>query len=365
MKRLFNGFYEGKKVFVTGHTGFKGSWLCRWLSDMGARVKGYALPPQCRPNLFDALGLAQDVQSVLADIRDFARLQQELADFQPDAVFHLAAQPLVRASYARPRETFDVNVTGTLNLLEALRALPGRRAVVNVTTDKVYQNEETGLAFAENAPLGGKDPYSASKAGSEIVTASYRESFFNPADFGRLHETALASARAGNVIGGGDWAEDRLLPDAVRAFHAGHALTLRNPHAVRPWQYVLEPLAGYLLLASKLCKNPVLYARGWNFGPRPQDEADAQSVALLAAREWGNGRVEIRPDGGPREAGLLRLNSASARGQLGWKNVFNVTQAVTQTVRWYKDFYAGKDPVQITRAALAEYARAAAPEVRP
>ena len=307
-------FWRGTKVLVTGHTGFKGAWLSAWLAGMGASVTGVALPPETSPNLFDLLGLARDVDSLLRDVRDLEAMQGVFRSAQPEVVFHLAAQALVRRSYADPVQTYATNLMGTVHVLEAARATPSVRAVVNVTSDKCYENRETQHAYRETDAMGGHDPYSSSKGAAELITSAYRRSFF--ATDGKL----LASARAGNVIGGGDWSEDRLIPDCVRAFSAGRDLVLRDPLAVRPWQHVLEPLAGYLLLAERLAAGEAAAADAWNFGPDDADSASVGRVVNEIVRLWG-GSARWRQDdiAQPHEAHLLRLDVSKARQQLGWR----------------------------------------------
>src|ERR1700754_3104331 len=300
-------YYEGKKVFVTGHTGFKGAWLLTCLHLAGAEVKGYALPPEYEEGVSTLLGPLKNVISVLADIRDKERLKKELLDFQPDHVFHLAAQPLVRRSYEIPADTFDINVTGTATLLEAVTALDKRCAVVVITTDKVYENRETGALYRETDTLGGYDPYSASKACAELVVSSFRNSFFNP-QRAEGHKKGLASARAGNVIGGGDWSRDRIIPDIIRALRQDPPIEVRNPASVRPWQHVLEPIAGYLRLGGRLYEEPARYARAYNFGPQPQGHLPVSELVETAIDAWGQGSWrDMSLPGAPHEAGLLHL----------------------------------------------------------
>ncbi len=308
--------YAGRRVFVTGHTGFKGSWLSSWLGTMGAEVTGFALDPPTEPSLFDALDLEARVHHVVADVRDRDRLGAEVQAAQPAVIFHLAAKALVRRAYEEPRETFETNVMGTVNVLEAARVCPSVRAVVIVTSDKVYENCETGQAFQETDPLGGRDPYGASKAGAEVVTNAYRESFF-------ADGAAVASVRAGNVIGGGDWAPDRIIPDSVRALISGEPILVRNPDAIRPWQHVLEPLSGYLLLGAALLRHGRRFAGAWNFGPTL--ERSDQPVRWVVERflaEWGAGTwtTPARSEGQPHEAQRLSLDSSKAREQLGWRS---------------------------------------------
>lgn len=336
---LNSSFWTGKRVFVTGHTGFKGTWLCLWLARMGAKVTGYALAPDTTPSLYVTTGIASDISSHFADIRDHAALAAAIKRASPEIVFHLAAQPLVRLSYRTPRETYETNVLGTVNLLDACRAAPGVRAVVVVTSDKCYQNRELGDAhtgYVEHDSLGGDDPYSNSKACAELVTHAYRCSFF--ADGAKL-----ASARAGNVIGGGDWCEDRLVPDFVRAVNAGKPLVIRNPRATRPWQHVLEPLAGYLRLAEALCgNNATEFARGWNFGPNDSESRSVAWVAdvLTALAGIQNSWVDASDPSQLHEARHLKLDSAAAATSLGWRARLSTQEALEWTYSWYAAAHA-------------------------
>lgn len=339
--------YRGKRVFVTGHTGFKGSWLCEMLLMAGAEVHGYALRPPTRPSLFRQLKLADRIcRHTTGDVRDLKKLTAALRAARPDFVFHLAAQPIVRESYRIPRETFDVNVMGTVNVLEAIRRIAFRKpvSVVCVTTDKCYENDNSGRAFREDDPLGGADPYSASKGACEIAIAAYRRSFFAEGD------VSVASARAGNVIGGGDWAADRIVPDAMRAFLAGRTLAVRNRRSTRPWQHVLEPLYGYLSLGLARCGG------AFNFGP---DEATVKTVGELVkelGRVFPSGRVVYGSDpGAVAEAKLLRLDSGKAKRELGWEPRWNFRTTVAKTAQWYADAARGTSPRQITDAQIAEY----------
>ena len=327
--------FANRRVFVTGHTGFKGAWLAEWLVTMGAQVTGYALEPPTQPSLFEALDLGQRLRHVVADVRDHDRLVAEVQAAQPSMIFHLAAQALVRRAYAEPHETFEANVMGTVDVLEAARACPSVRAVVIVTSDKCYQNLETGHAFRETDAMGGRDPYSASKGCAELVTAAYRQSFF-------ADGAAVASVRAGNVIGAGDWAADRIIPDCVRALTAGKPIVVRNPDAVRPWQHVLEPLSGYLWLAALMLRDGRRYEGAWNFGPR--NTAGDKPVRWVVERfleEWGSGSWTTPADAGPQphEAHHLHLDSAKSREQLGWGPAWDARTAVRQTAIWYREYH--------------------------
>ncbi len=336
---LYGSFFNGRRVLVTGHTGFKGTWLCLWLRGLRAQVTGYSLGLPTRPSLFADLGLAADVRHYIGDVRDPVRLARVFAAARPELVFHLAAQSLVLPSYRAPRQTYETNVMGTVNLLEAVRHCRSVRAVVNVTSDKCYQNREQPRGYREVDALGGHDPYSSSKGCAELVTAAYRWSFFAPnGGTGKQLACAVASARAGNVIGGGDWAEERLLPDCVRALLAERAVTVRCPDAVRPWQYVLEPLAGYLLLARRLYEEGAPFTEAWNFGPERAAAASVRRVVADVIRLWGCGSCRVLKGRRPHEASQLRLNSAKARAVLGWRPGYGLSQALEQTIAWYR-FY--------------------------
>ncbi len=348
-------FWAGKRVFLTGHTGFKGGWLALWLQQLGADVTGYALAAPTDPSLFEAAQVGAGMRSIIGDIRDGAALKRAMGEARPDIVLHLAAQALVKRSYADPAETYSTNVMGLVNLYEAVRTTPGVRAVLNVTSDKCYDNKEWAWGYREIDRLGGYDPYSNSKACAELVTAAYRNSFFNPEQHAR-HGVALASARAGNVIGGGDWAGDRLIPDILRAIAKGEPVAIRSPGAIRPWQHVLEPLSGYLILARKLYEDGVAYADGWNFGPH---EGDVKPVAWIVehiARTWGpaaSWRLDADPH--PHEAHYLKLDCSKARGDLGWKPRWNIEQAIDRIVLWHKAREAGADMRQVSLHQIAQY----------
>jgi len=349
-----------RSVLLTGHTGFKGGWLAVWLATLGARVHGYALAPPTEPNLFEVAQVANVLASdTRADLADLEALTATLERYRPEVVFHLAAQPLVGQGYRDPLGTLATNVMGTANLLEAVRGADSVRAVVVVASDKVYQNSESGHAFREGDPLGGQDPYSASKASAEIVVTSYRSSFFGD---GR-HPARIASARAGNVIGGGDWAADRLVPDCMRAFAAGEPIHLRHPDAVRPWQHVLAPLSGYLALAARLLGDEAeRFAGGWNFGPDAHDDATVEDIAQRIATLWGGAaRLERDADPGWREAGLLRLDSGKARSELGWAPQWSLQQALERTVEWYQAWQREDDMQAVCQQQIAAYVREAMP----
>lgn len=332
LKRL----YAAKNVFVTGHTGFKGAWLLMILQELGAVVKGYALSPEYKNGLFDLIQPLSGLESVIADIRDKDRLKKELEAFQPDYIFHLAAQPLVRRSYRIPAETFDINVTGTANLLEAVSTLKKPCTVIIITTDKVYENKEQHTLYSEEDSLGGYDPYSASKACAELVVSSFRNSFFNLSDF-NAHKKAIASARAGNVIGGGDWSVDRIIPDIIRSLQKNSVIEIRNPAAVRPWQHVLEPLTGYLLLGGLLSQDHKQYSKAYNFGPLPDDHLPVKTLVEKAIEAWGSGNwADISDKNQPHEAGLLKLNIALAIKELDWHPKLKAAAAIQWTIDWYK-----------------------------
>jgi CDP-glucose 4,6-dehydratase len=354
-------FFEGRSVLVTGHTGFKGAWLASWLQRLGARVSGFSLPPEeGRPALFDALDLGSRMASHIGDLRDRAAVAAAVEAEQPEIVLHLAAQSLVRRSYRDPLGTWSTNIMGTAHLLEAVRAVPSVRTVVVVTSDKCYENREWDLAYRENDALGGHDPYSASKGAQEILASSWRRSFLD----GRTPSVGLATARAGNVIGGGDWSEDRLLPDIVRALSAGEAVPIRRPTAVRPWQHVLEPLAGYLSLAMHLRTDPTSFADAWNFGPDPSGSGTVREVVEQALDAWGSGSwTDLSShDDGPHEAGLLRLDCSRAMTRLDWRPVLERRRAVEWTVSWYRDHAGseGFDATAAVHAQIAAYEEAAA-----
>lgn len=342
LETLVNNFstlkaiYQNKKVLVTGHTGFKGSWLIKILSLLGAQIKGYALVPENDFDLYHVINGDKICDSVIADLRDRDTLKKAVQDFEPDYIFHLAAQPLVRLSYEMPSETFEINAIGTANLLDAVRLLKNACSIILITTDKVYHNNEWEYPYRENDRLGGYDPYSASKACAELVIDSYRNSFFNSSNYAQ-HKKAIAVGRAGNVIGGGDWAKDRLIPDVVRALIKSNPVIIRNPNAVRPWQHVVEPLMGYLQLGMKLNQQPLKYAQAYNFGPYANDALSVLDMTKLAIQSWGNGNYEIQQNPNqPHEAGLLKLDISKANQEIGWLPKFNALQAINTTINWYK-----------------------------
>lgn len=353
---LIKNSFNNKKVFLTGHTGFKGSWLLSWLNSLGADIKGYSLAPDKNfSSLYEQINGDNLCTSIIADIRDEKWIKKEIKKFQPDYIFHLAAQPLVRISYNMPLETYETNIMGTAYILDALRELKKKCVGIIVTTDKVYENQEWLYPYRENEPLGGYDPYSSSKAACELVINSYRRSFFNPDTF-QTHEKAIASVRAGNVIGGGDWAKDRIIPDMVKAFSSGKILNIRNPRAIRPWQHVLEPLGGYLLLGAKMYKDPSL-GGAWNFGPRSDETVTVKELIELAAQHWKDGKVEYKnEENQPHEAGNLKLDISKAINLLNWHPVYNANQTIQLTVEWYKNkIIGGKDTLPLVLSQIKNY----------
>lgn len=348
-------FWANRVVLLTGHTGFKGSWLSLWLQAMGARVIGYALAAPTHPSLFDAANVAEGMVSIESDIRDFAALSAVFEEYQPEIVIHLAAQSLVRYSYANPIETYSTNVMGTVHLLEAARLTSSVRAIVNITSDKCYENREWVWGYRENEPMGGYDPYSNSKGCAELVASAYRSSYFNPGNF-TDHRVALASARAGNVIGGGDWAEDRLIPDIMRAITQGKPVNIRNPHAIRPWQHVLEPLSGYLLLAQKLYQEGAAYAEGWNFGPADEDAKPVQWIVDSLTKSWGDGASWLLDQGDhPHEAHYLKLDCSKAKAQLDWHPRWRLEHALAAIVEWHRAYRDGQDMHELTLRQIRAY----------
>jgi CDP-glucose 4,6-dehydratase len=352
---LNRSFWKDRRVFLTGHTGFKGGWLSLWLKALDAKVTGYSLVPPTKPNLFEQAEVAVAVHSICADIRDFPRLKTALAECRPDVVIHMAAQSVVRRGYEDPIETYSSNVMGTVNVLEALRQLKHPCVVVNVTSDKCYANREWVWGYRENEPMGGRDPYSNSKGCAELVTAAYRESFFPPESCGH-HGIAVASARAGNAIGGGDWTGDQLIPDLMRAFLASRPCLIRNPAAIRPWQFVLEPLRGYLMLAERLAQDPSSFAAGWNFAPAEIDGRPVSRIADELVRMWG-AEASWSHDGAthPREAHFLMLDASRARACLAWRPVIPLSMALEWIVEWYRAFQADDDLQALTRTQIERY----------
>jgi len=335
---MTKNFYKGKKVFVTGHTGFKGSWLSLWLNMLGAEVTGYALEPPTDPAMFDICHVDRYIKSIFGDVRDRATLADSIKKAKPEIVFHLAAQPIVRLSYEKPADTYEVNVMGTVNLLDAIRVCPSVKAVVVVTSDKCYENQESFWGYRETDRLGGYDPYSSSKACQELVTSAYRNSFFNTADYNK-HGVAIATARAGNVIGGGDFAQDRLVPDIIRSIINNEELSIRNPDAVRPWQHVMDPLYGYLILAEKLYTEGASYSGAWNFGPYSTNIQPVYWMVNRFYELWGKEkRYKLNKEGNPHETKCLKLDSSKANQLLDYKPKYNIEEAIELIVEWNKAF---------------------------
>jgi CDP-glucose 4,6-dehydratase len=350
-------FWAGKRVFLTGHTGFKGSWLSLWLQSLGAEVTGYALKPPTSPNLFEIANVEKGIHSIIGDIRDLDHLKKAMKEANPDILIHMAAQPLVRYSYSNPVETYETNVMGTVHVLEAARENKNIKAILIVTSDKCYDNKEMDRGYREDEPMGGFDPYSNSKGCAELVSMAYRNSFFN-IDKYQAHGVALATARAGNVIGGGDWAEDRLIPDFMRAIEAKRKVSIRNPHAIRPWQHVLEPIKGYLMLCQKLYENGPNFSQSFNFGP---DEKDAKNVEWIAGhlvKTWGEGAAyEIASNASSlHEAHFLKLDCTKARTQLSWQPKWNINKALDEICAWHKAHINGEDMYKYSLNVIKMYA---------
>jgi CDP-glucose 4,6-dehydratase len=351
---LTRAFWEDRKVFLTGHTGFKGGWMAVWLKALGARVAGYALPPSTMPSFFNLCRVADRIDSCFGDVRDAGHLTAALKAQAPDVVFHFAAQPLVRRSYHAPLETLDTNIMGTAHVLEAVRRTPSVRAVIVVTSDKCYENRGGVWGRREDDPMGGNDPYSASKGCAELIAAAYQHSFF------RTNGATIATVRAGNVIGGGDWSEDRIVPDAIRALGSGRPLAVRNPHAVRPWQHVLAPLSGYLMLAEKVFAEPRTWAGGWNFGPEDADAVPVSTVSDLIVNSWGDGASweNVSEPDAPHEDACIKLETSKARQLLGWRPRLALREAVEWSVAWYRkalDSTSGDEMWNFTRQQISCY----------
>lgn len=353
-------FWQGKRVFITGHTGFKGGWLSLWLQEMGAVIKGYSLPAPTEPSLFEEAQVWAGLSTEEGDIRDFTHLRQVMSEFQPEIVFHMAAQPLVRLSYDEPMETYSTNVMGTVYLLEAVKQVGGVKAVVNITSDKCYENREWVWGYREDEAMGGYDPYSNSKGCAELVASSYRQSFFNTDKY-HEHGCALASVRAGNVIGGGDWADDRLIPDMLKAFSENRSVEIRSPHAVRPWQHVLEPLSGYITVAEHLYDHGTNFAEGWNFGPKEEDAQPVEWIVDKLSQLWGEGAAWHLSDGEhPHEAHYLKLDCSKAKMRLNWQPIWNLEQTLSRIVNWQKAWLDKQDMQQYTIQEIKEYMAAKA-----
>jgi len=348
-------FWQGKRVFVTGHTGFKGSWLCLWLQNMGAIVCGYALSPPTNPSLFVESNLSKRITSEEGDICDTDHLYKIVQNFQPEIIFHMAAQSLVRLSYETPLETYQTNIMGTVSLLEVVRKVGNIKAVINITSDKCYENQEWVWGYRETEAMGGFDPYSCSKGCSELITASYRRSFFN-SEKDNMPNCALASARAGNVVGGGDWALDRLVPDVLKAFSKCEMVTIRYPNALRPWQHVLEPLSGYLMLAEQLYRKGAVFAEGWNFGPKEDNVHSVKWIVEYLKSQWGEGASWRNDDTvQPHEANFLKLDCSKAKTKLGWRPLWDIEHTLNRTVSWYKAWSKGGDMYAYTIKEINDY----------
>ena len=351
MQNLFDGIYKDKTVLVTGHTGFKGSWLCLWLKEMGANVIGYSLEAPTKPNHISLLDL--DMVSITGDIRDLDKLNSTMAEYKPEIVFHLAAQPLVRLSYDNPIETYETNVMGTLKVLEACKN-NGVKSIVNITSDKAYENKEWVWGYRECDPMGGYDPYSSSKGCAELLVSSYRNSYFNISEYKKTHNTLIASCRAGNVIGGGDWAQDRLMTDIMLSVSQGKKVSIRSPYATRPWQHVLEPLSGYLLVGQKLLQEKVEFADGWNFGPSDEGSITVEQVVKNVKKHWSKIDYEINKDPNQlHEANLLKLDCSKAYAHLKWSAIWESDKTFEMTVNWYKEFYENNKT--ISKEQLIQY----------
>lgn len=346
-------FWKSKKVFITGHTGFKGSWLSLWLQTMGANVKGYSLAPPTNPSLFQEAHVADNMESTIGDIRDLRVLKKSMTSFNPDILIHMAAQPLVRLSYNDPVDTYSTNVMGTVNVLEAARSCPDLKAIVSVTTDKCYENKEWVWGYRENEAMGGHDPYSSSKGCAELVTTAYRRSFFYAND-----TASIASARAGNVIGGGDWAEDRLIPDILKAFENSKSVVIRNPLSTRPWQHVLEPLSGYLVLAQNLYNEGDAFAEAWNFGPKEEDCKPVNWILDKMVEYWGrDAKWELDKNNNPHEAGFLKLDCSKASKELHWKPKWSLDHTLNLIVNWHQDWKSGKNMKDVCLKEIASYTK--------
>lgn len=354
-------FWRGRRVFITGHTGFKGTWLCLWLKHLGAEVTGYGLLPPTEPSLYGLCGLEQIIQSITGDVRGGESISRAMEAAKPDIVIHMAAQSLVRQSYKDPVETYSTNVMGTVQVMEAIRKCASVKAVINVTTDKCYENQEWIWGYRENDPLGGYDPYSSSKACSEMVTAAYRSSYFSPEEY-QVHGVAVATVRSGNVIGGGDWAKDRLIPDCLRSLMQEDSILIRNPNAIRPWQHVLEPLSGYLILAERLVEEGATYASAWNFGPEVSDAKPVKWIVEQLCSKWGADDqyvIEENNDSQPHETHYLRLDCAKSKDQLNWHPRWSLTQALDKIIEWTQNYQASPSDIEmmqdITMRQIREY----------
>ena len=355
---MFGNVFKNRTVLVTGHTGFKGSWLCIWLKEMGANIVGYALEPYTERDNFVVSGLKDKITHIIGDVRDFQNLSKVFEEYKPEFVFHLAAQAIVRESYINPKETYDINIGGTVNVLECCRITDSVRVIINVTSDKCYENKEWVWGYRENDPMGGYDPYSSSKGCSELITAAYRQSFFGPTTSQLLNfstSVALSSVRAGNVIGGGDWQKDRIIPDCIRALENNELIEIRSPRATRPWQHVLEPLSGYLLLASRMYEDPQKFCGAWNFGPNQDSIITVGEIADMIVAKWGSGSwIDKSDKSEPHEANLLSLDISKAKTYLKWSPVWDTAKTIEKTVEWYKK-YQQKNPYEICIEQIDEY----------
>jgi CDP-glucose 4,6-dehydratase len=354
-KAVDPSFWKGKRVLLTGHTGFKGSWMSLWLKEMGAELTGYSLTPPTSPSLFEDAKIADGMHSVIGDIRDLSSLMKIFSETKPEIVIHMAAQPLVRESYNFPVETYEINVMGTVNVLEAVRQTSGVRSVLIVTTDKCYENKEWEWGYREDEPIGGYDPYSNSKGCAELVTSAYRRSYFDPDKY-NTHHVAVASARAGNVIGGGDWADDRLIPDIIRSVMKGEPVSIRSPYATRPWQHVLESISAYLLLAERLYIDGSDCAQAWNIGPCAQDVRNVEGIVSTVCEIWGNGAsylVDSHPQ--PHEANYLKLDISKIQSRLGWHPTWSLTVTLEKTITWYKAYSKGGNALDLCRSQIGQY----------
>lgn len=343
MNDKFENYFRGKKVLITGHTGFKGSWLTTWLLDLGAQVTGYSKKPPSNPSMFEILELEEKIDHINGDIRDFNHLKNVIETHEPEIVFHMAAQALVRKSYFDPKYTYEVNVMGTVNLLEAIRSTESVKTVINVTSDKCYENKNWVYGYRENDPLGGYDPYSSSKGCSELVTSAYKNSFFNPSLYKESHEVALSSVRAGNVIGGGDWAEDRLVPDCINSLAQNKTILIRSPQSKRPWQHVLDALYGYLTLCCSMIDNGQKFSQEWNFGPEETSVISVEELVKKMISIWGSGDYKLTNLQGLHEASLLKLDISKAQYYLNWNPILSLDEALQNTVSWYKNYYSGEN----------------------
>lgn len=355
VSNIDKNFWKGKRVLLTGHTGFKGSWLALWLKQLGAELTGFSLPPQTTPNLFELANVSCEMVSLTGNIHDLENIKSIIKKYKPEIIFHMAAQSLVQYSYKNPVETYMTNVIGTVNLFESVRQAGGAKVVVNITSDKCYENKEKREGYKEDEPMGGYDPYSSSKGCAELITAAYRRSFFSPGRFND-HKTAISSVRAGNVIGGGDWSQDRLIPDIVRGIIDKRTIKIRHPHATRPWQYVLEPLSGYLILAQKMWNDGIAFSDSWNFGPDEKDEREVEWIVQNFEKKWQEKiNWTIEEDSKFHEAHYLRLDSAKARTKIGWSPVWKINTALEKTVEWYKIFVNAGNIKDITISQIENY----------